>query len=595
MAASKPTAEQLITDNIDVWTSAIKKRGSQGRGSSKKIKFQGITVLRKLILGLAVEGKLTTQNPSDKTVGEILKHPEIILRQKTKGRGVLVDLDKIVEEVEKKFNLPIGWEWSRLGKVVEVTGGSQPPKSVFRFEELEGYTRLIQIRDFKSDNFLTYVPDEFANRPFVETDILIGRYGPPVFQILRGKKGTYNVALMKAEPVAGAVLNDYLFYLLSEPRIQDLVISESERTAGQSGVRKELIYEFPIALPPIAEQKEIVAKVSELMALCDQLEQQTESSLTAHQTLVETLLNTLLTAAQTAGTKESNSQSNSNQESSFDQAWNRIAQHFDELFTTEHSIDQLKQTILQLAVMGKLIPQDPSDEPASVLLNRIDAVKDQLERKGELKTKAKYDIDENEKYIQLRDGWSYLRLGNLAKFIDYRGKTPNKITEGIPLITAKNIKYGYISREPAEFISKEDYVDWMTRGFPRIGDVLFTTEAPLGNVALIDICEDFALAQRSICFQMHEPLMAPFLVYLIMSNNFQMQLKDKATGMTASGIKASKLKEIPVPLPPLKEQFRIVAKIDELMLLCDILKKGISESQTTQLHLADAMAEKALN
>ena len=100
---------------------------------------------------------------------------------------------------------------------------------------------------------------------------MIGRYGPPVFQILRGKTGTYNVALMKAEPIAGALINDYLFYLLSEPRIQSLVISESERTAGQSGVRKELIYQFPIALPPVEEQARIVSKVDELMALCDQL------------------------------------------------------------------------------------------------------------------------------------------------------------------------------------------------------------------------------------------------------------------------------------------------------------------------------------
>ncbi|MDP0561999.1 MAG: hypothetical protein QS721_06595 [Candidatus Endonucleobacter sp. (ex Gigantidas childressi)] len=120
------------------------------------------------------------------------------------------------------------------------------------------------------------------------------------------------------------------------------------------------------------------AKVDELMALCDQLEQQTETSLTAHQTLVETLLNTLLTAAQTTPT-------NSGQESSFYQAWNRIAQHFDLLFTTEHSIDQLKQTILQLAVMGKLVPQDPNDEPASVLLEKIAAEKEQLIKDKKIK------------------------------------------------------------------------------------------------------------------------------------------------------------------------------------------------------------------
>ena len=110
---------------------------------------------------------------------------------------------------------------------------------------------------------------------------------------------------------------------------------------------------FPV--PPLAEQHRIVAKVDELMALCDQLEQQQTDSNAAHQTLVETLLATLTSAA--------------NQDE-FIEAWQRIANHFDILFTTEESIDQLKQTILQLAVMGKLVPQDPNDEPASALLEK---------------------------------------------------------------------------------------------------------------------------------------------------------------------------------------------------------------------------------
>jgi len=258
-----------------------------------------------------------------------------------------------------------------------------------------------------------------------------------------------------------------------------------------------------------------------------------------------------------------------------------------------YGIRKLRELILELAVSGLLVTQDDREEPASVLIEKISCERQRLTDEGSLKTKAKDGIADIEMYISKQKGWGYLRLGNLAKFIDYRGKTPKKITEGVPLITAKNIKSGYISREPAEFISEEDYVEWMTRGFPKVNDVLFTTEAPLGNVALIDIHERFALAQRSICFQLHEPLVAPFLVYLIMSNTFQAQLKDNATGMTASGIKASKLKEIPIPLPPLGEQHRIVAKVNELMALCDQLEQqqenSISAHQTLVENLLAAL------
>lgn len=119
------------------------------------------------------------------------------------------------------------------------------------------------------------------------------------------------------------------------------------------------------------------------------------------------------------------------------------------------------------------------------------------------------------------------RLGkNLARFIDYRGKTPSKVKSGIPLITAKNVRFGYISRiEPEEYVTAAEYKSWMTRGFPRVGDMLFTTEAPLGNIAVIDITEKFALAQRVICFHLHEQSIADYLKIAIMSRYVQQQLK----------------------------------------------------------------------
>ncbi|MBW3692646.1 restriction endonuclease subunit S [Aeromonas dhakensis] len=241
-------------------------------------------------------------------------------------------------------------------------------------------------------------------------------------------------------------------------------------------------------------------------------------------------------------------------------------------------IKKLRELILELAVRGKLVPQDPSDEPASVLLERIAAEKARLVKEEGLRTSANEVVDIADEYIECPSHWKWIRLGNIAKFIDYRGKTPNKIDAGVRLITAKNIRYGYIDLVPEEFISEADYEQWMTRGFPRVGDTLFTTEAPLGNAAVIDINERFALAQRAICFQWHYSAISRFMLIQILASPFQNQLLDNSSGMTATGVKASRLKEIPVVVPPVEEQHRIVAKVDELMALCDQLEL-CSESQ----------------
>ncbi|MGE6572448.1 hypothetical protein [Psychrobacter namhaensis] len=225
----------------------------------------------------------------------------------------------------------------------------------------------------------------------------------------------------------------------------------------------------------------------------------------------------------------------SNDASDLAQNWVRLSEYSDTLFTTDQSIEALKQTVLQLAVMGKLVPQNSENEPASVLLEKIATVKSNLIRKERLRTSAAQEISDGSKYLPQPNGWEWIRLGNLAKFIYYRGKTPKKIESGVRLITAKNIRNGYIDLQPNEFISEAEYDSWMTRGFPNQGDTLFTPEAPLGNAANVNIKEKFALAQHVICFQWHSSEISDFML---------LQLIDNATGMTATGIKASKLQSL---------------------------------------------------
>ncbi|SEJ54304.1 type I restriction enzyme, S subunit [Azotobacter beijerinckii] len=185
------------------------------------------------------------------------------------------------------------------------------------------------------------------------------------------------------------------------------------------------------------------------------------------------------------------------------------------------------------------------------------------------------------------------RLGLLARFIDYRGKTPEKVDSGIPLITAKNIRPGYISREPREFIRPEAYEGWMTRGIPQVGDVLITTEAPLGNVAVIDIKEMFALAQLAICLQFNESFLSSFAAIALQSPLLQEELVRRSTGTTVKGIKASVLKEIDLPAPSIDEQTEIVRRVEQLFAFADQLEAKISEAKTRIDRLTQSILAKA--
>ncbi|TMO21485.1 restriction endonuclease subunit S [Pseudoalteromonas sp. S4741] len=169
----------------------------------------------------------------------------------------------------------MSWPVVELGSVVTFIGGSQPPKSTFKYELEDGYVRLLQIRDYKSDDNLTYIPESSTKKFCSKDDVMIGRYGPPVFQILRGLEGAYNVALMKAQP-SEKVDRDYLFYFLKQEKLFRLIDGLSQRTAGQSGVDMNALKAYPMLLPPLEEQKRIAAILDKADAIRRKRQQATQ-------------------------------------------------------------------------------------------------------------------------------------------------------------------------------------------------------------------------------------------------------------------------------------------------------------------------------
>ena len=258
--------------------------------------------------------------------------------------------------------------------------------------------------------------------------------------------------------------------------------------------------------------------------------------------------------------------------------------------------EQLRASILQYAVEGKLVKQNPNEEPASELLKKIENEKAKLVKEGNInKSKKLPKITDDEKYFDVPDNWEWVRLGDIYNFVDYRGKTPHKISSGIRLITAKNVRNGYIKLDPEEFISAEEYKERSTRGFIHKNDIFITTEAPMGIVAVNDFNEPIATAQRLITLQKYfEKQNNSFFAFQMQSPFFQEELRQSSTGTTVKGIKASNLKQILVLLPPLEEQKRIVAKIEKLMPLVDEYAESYNRLQKIDNEFEDKLKQSVL-
>jgi len=186
-----------------------------------------------------------------------------------------------------------GWKTEFFGDVCKIVGGSQPPKKEFIYEPKEGYTRLIQVRDYKTDKYITYIPTQKTKKFCAKTDLMIGRYGPPIFGIFRGLEGAYNVALMKAIPDESKLDKEYFYWFLHTRNLVQFVERTSKRAAGQDGVRKDRLYSYPVPIPPLPEQKRIVTILDEAFAGINKAIANTEKNLVNAHELFDSYLNNI--------------------------------------------------------------------------------------------------------------------------------------------------------------------------------------------------------------------------------------------------------------------------------------------------------------
>ena len=589
--------EKLIVDHIDTWTTALQTRSTAGRGSSGKIDLYGIKKLRELILELAVRGKLVPQDPNDEPASELLKRiaaekAELVKQGKIKKPKPLPE----ISEEEKPFELPEGWEWVRLEKISTRIGSGSTPKGGKNVDLETGVPFLrsqniwnhgIKLEDIAFISSQTH--NNMSNTHVMPNDILLNITGASLGRCSIFPKTISEANVNQHVTIIRLVSEDYVPFIhlaIISPVIQREIWHRQVGMAIE-GLSKKSLESFIFPIPPKNEQERINKKVTELMSLCDQLEQHSLTSLDAHQQLVETLLTTL-TDSQNADELAEN--------------WARISEHFDTLFTTEASIDALKQTILQLAVMGKLVPQDPNDEPASELLKRITQEKEQLVKGGKMKKqKPLPPISCDNMPFNLPENWVWCRFGNIIKSLSnglYKSES-HYSNDGIISLRMYNIQNGIIDFSDVRRVKVTDLERY--KYILEEGDLLINrvnSKELVGKTAIIPKINEPLLFEsmnmRACLFK--DIVNAHYINTLFQSEFIKKELSLYAKeAISQASINQQQITDLLIPLPPSIEQKNIVDKVNLLLSLLDQVKYCMDKIKNTQLHLADALTDAAIN
>ena len=543
----------------------------------------GVARLRELILTLAVQGKLVPQDPKDEPASELLKKiraekDRLIAEGKIKRDKPLAE----IAEEEKPFGLPLGWEWVPLQHIGYTQTGTTPDKK--NTQMYGGGIPFIKPGDIYP-NRVDYDNEALSQEGLNDS----GRIAPAgsLLMVCIGTLGksnliardcSFNQQINSITPLCCS--SEYVRLYCRSPYFQGEVWGRSSSTTIAI-LNKGKWEAIPLALPPLAEQSRIVTRVEELMRLCDALEAKGQLEATQHAQLVSTLLATL-TESETPAQLADN--------------WHRIATHFDLLLDRPQAVDALEQTILQLAVRGLLVPQDPQDEPASALLKKIRAEKDKLIVEGKIKRdKPLPPIAEDEQPFALPPGWEWVRLGELFEVASSKRIHANDyVKDGVPFFRSKEIgelgRGAEITTEICISRSQFDSLKNMS-GFPQENDLMLTAVGSIGNTWLVDGREFYYKDGNIAKLRGYCGISMQYLQEFIHSDFFMSQVTETVSGTAYNALTIVKLNFMQFPLPPHAEQSRIVTRVAQLRRLCADLRQRLAASQSTQAHLAEALVE----
>ncbi|KAA8734486.1 restriction endonuclease subunit S [Acinetobacter qingfengensis] len=578
--------KKLITEHLDIWlTAETEKKSGRGRGSGSNDTIYGIQKLRQLILDLAISGNLVKTHSITKFEQEPLNL--------SKSNSKKIDTNSIKEKlIDNIFEIPSAWAWETLGNLFYFENGDRGKNYPNKDCLVEIGVPFVNAGHLKNDGIDTHEMTFITQEKF--DSLNSGKFtGGDFLYCLRGSLGKYVVV---QKDLKGAIASSLVILRAYDPSFIDYIslylqsnfakkqIKIYDNGTAQPNLSSADLRKFLVPMPSKEERKLIVNKVDELMQLCDQLEQHQNLSSEAHDQLVDTLLNVL---------------TNSSDVEEFQQNWRRISENFDLLFTTQYSVEQLKQTILQLAVMGKLVKQDPNDEPASELLEQIAEEKLKLVKEGKIKkSKPLPEITDEEKPYEVPHNWNWVYLNNIAyvgtgatpsrsnpeywnpKDLNWlsSGETANDFVEKTnEMVSELALKETNLTIYPVGSLIVAMYGQGKTRGqVTELNIPAATNQACAGIIPVLEALENRRYIK--LFFQ-----------------KIYDEIREIAEGGAQPNLNLNKIQQTKIPLPPINEQKRIVSKVNQLFFIIEQFQVLQSKLRKTKLHLADSLVINALN
>lgn len=553
----------------------------------------GIAKLRELILTLAMQGKLVEQDSNDLPASKLLKEIEAEKQRLVKAGKIKQPkpLPPIKPE-EIPYELPKGWEWVRLGNMIlHMDAGWSPKCETEPAKENEwGVLKTTAVQALR---FLPHenkaLPVKLAPRPDAqveENDILITRAGPKnrvgICCVVKSVRPQLMLSdkIIRFRIYGNLIYSDFCALGLNTGYGADQIERmKSGMADSQMNISQDKVKQVIIAIPPLPEQHRIVARIDHLMARCDELEKLRKARetqrLAVHTAAIKQLLDT-----------------------PDGSAWNFIQQHFGELYTVKQNVAELRKAILQLAVMGRLVEQDPSDPPASELLKEIEAEKQRLVKAGKIKKpKPLPPIKPEEVPYQLPQGWEWVRLGDISLSSD-SGWSPQCLPEqrtsghwGVLKVSA--VSWGRFNPDENKALPSDKQP--RAECEVKTGDFLLsranTDELVARSVIVEEAPEKLMMSDKIVRFQLSQHVSKYFINFINGTDFSRAYYIANASGTSSSMKNVSRqvMAELPISLPPLSEQHRIVARINQLMALCDTLEQRIDASTEKQTELLNAL------
>jgi type I restriction enzyme S subunit len=566
--------------------------------------------LRRFILDLAVRGKLVEQDSNDEPASELFKRIQAVKSSNVAGTRKQALITKVGNS-DVPFPAPLGWLWLRFGLVHDLVRGVTYTKSDVAETQVADYLPILRANNIGASlNFDDLV---FVRQECIGPDQMLRR-GDYLIALSSGSKNLVGkAAFVDADHPCGfggfcgvirlisPSLEQFVGVFLSSRLYRD-AISAGSRGIGINNLKRETLNEALFPLPPLAEQHRIVAKVDELMALCDQLEAAKNEREEKRDRLVAASLHRIGTAPTATDEAATEIQSTT----PLRDVTRFHLDHLPRLTTRPEHIKKLRQTILNLAVRGRLVPQDPSDEPAADLLARKVWLPSGYTRRRKILKETSVDAPAS-LFPAIPLTWKYTdiqSLYDLNVIIDYADGNHGALyprsnefgDDGVTFVTAKDLVDGRVIWKSCAKLN-EDRANQLPKGWAQGGDVLLTHNATVGRVARIEANVGRFLLGTSVTFYRlnRTVLGSDYFYYLLKSSMWQGQLEAIMAQTSRNQGSIQKQAFFRVVVPPLAEQHRIVAKIDELMALCDQLEAQLTTTQTDSRRLLEAVLHEAFS